>query len=206
MTRRERDDPLLEAVLGPLAEQLRSVSLPLHILLEGRFGELNDNQLEMIHAAQDAARAADGTLRKLERIRRMEAAPAADSQRTADLVRPTDLLRAPLLTASASAERRGALISAELGPELPYVVVDRAEIEEALTLLLGAAVDAAEAGEHLRVEAMVQGDRLIVWVRRGIDDRGQLDLRLARLLVEASGGEVQTDASRTTLYLVRAAL
>ena len=46
------DAVLLDALLGPLTTALREIGLPLHILLENRFGELNENQAEMIEAAR----------------------------------------------------------------------------------------------------------------------------------------------------------
>lgn len=51
--------------------QLEEVRLPLHILLENRFGDLNENQEEMLGAARTAAESADATLLRLREVVRL---------------------------------------------------------------------------------------------------------------------------------------
>ena len=45
---------LLDAVVTPLGQATSEAQLPLHILLENHFGDLNENQEEMLQAASDA--------------------------------------------------------------------------------------------------------------------------------------------------------
>ena len=53
---------LLATIADDTAKRLEQVRLPLHILLENRFGDLNENQEEMLGAARTAAEAADADL------------------------------------------------------------------------------------------------------------------------------------------------
>jgi hypothetical protein len=210
MTRAPHDDKtLLDAVLGPMAQRLRDVSLPLHILLEGRFGELNDNQLEMIHAAQDAARDGDRALRLISRVRtlRSGAAPTQPSATApADIVRVSDLLRAPLLVAAAHVEAAGGGISTDLPPDLPHVVGDRAVLEEALTFVLSALAAAAVPGRaHVTGESRQR--EVVVRVTPGIAAApASLEWALALLLLDRSGAAVEVTPREVRLNLPRAML
>lgn len=160
MTQPEETQALLDALLGPMAERLRDVNLPLHILLEGRFGELNDNQLEMIHAAQDAARAADRVLRDVKRLLALRNRTPALGR---DVVRVDDLLRASLLVALAAAEDVGCTLEVDVPLQLPYARVDRGSVEEAMTTVLVHAVR-----EHptstVRVKGSITASGLVIAV------------------------------------------
>lgn len=196
MTRDEDARALLAELLGPLAERLRDVNLPLHILLEGRFGELNDNQLEMIHAAQDAARAADRVLREVQRllvVREQSQAPGVD------VVRVDDLLRAPLLLTIAAAEDAATRLEVDLPPQLPHVRVNRGSVEEAMTTILVRAVRATPGGTVYvtgtsTAKAVVVS--IVPWQRPELFD---LDLSLAEALLRECHGEVA--ASEGSLFV-----
>jgi signal transduction histidine kinase len=130
---------MLAAVVRDAMAQLDDVRLPLHILLETRFGELNENQEELLRDAQKAADAMDGALRRLGQV--------ADANRDAipvkvELVQVNDVVRAVLPLARAAAERTHARVDTSLEPGLPRVMADRARLAEALALL----TDAAAAG------------------------------------------------------------
>ena len=95
---------LLAEAASALSRQLDEVRLPLHILLENHFGQLNENQEEMLAGARAAAEAADVELRQLRDI--------ADLDRGAlslrrDQVRLGDLLRALKPQLEAESERAG---------------------------------------------------------------------------------------------------
>lgn len=204
MTRDDEDHALLDALLGPMADRLRDVNLPLHILLEGRFGDLNDNQLEMIHAAQDAARAADATLRLVARVRalRTQQTPATDTER--EPIRPVDLLRAPLLVAAARAEERGGVVRSELAPDLAYVAVDRAVVEEALSILLGAIATSGEP-PGLEILGSADAERVRVTIRPGpAAGADSLELLLASLLMQAGGATLEMTPPEVRLSMPRA--
>ncbi|MGH7669703.1 MAG: hypothetical protein ACRENQ_09445 [Gemmatimonadaceae bacterium] len=127
----------LAAVVADALAQLDGVRLPLHILLEAPFGELNDNQEELLRDARGAADAIDTALRRLGQV--------ADADRGAliaqlQLVQVNDVVRSVLPIARSAAMRRGARMNAALEPALPRITVDRIRLAEALALL---ATDAA---------------------------------------------------------------
>jgi signal transduction histidine kinase len=196
------DRALLDAILGPLANRLRDVSLPLHILTENRFGELNDNQLEMIHAAQDAVRAADATLRLVSRIYEMRRSPAVA---TPDLVRGAELLRAPMSAAAAIAAERDIIWSADVAPDLPHVQVDRAAAEEALSILLSAVVTSVPAGSTLKLVAASTKSAMRLHITPGLDvAAAALLMELARLLLATTAASFDCSTSELRIDVARA--
>ena len=138
-TRRREEATMLAAVVHDAMAQLDEVRLPLHILLETRFGDLNENQEELLRDARNGADAIAGALRRLAQV--------ADADRGAlpvqrELVQVNDVVRAILPLARAAADRQQARVDTSLEPGLPRVLADRARLAEALTLL---AVEAAAA-------------------------------------------------------------
>lgn len=138
-TRLNDEATMLAAVARDSMAQLDELRLPLHILLEARFGELNENQEELLRDARKAADAMAAAIRRLALL--------ADADRGAlsvqrELVQVNDVVRAVLPLARAAAERRDARVDTSLEPGLPRVLADRARLAEALTLL---SADAAAA-------------------------------------------------------------
>jgi hypothetical protein len=131
--------------------QLDEVRLPLHILLDTRFGELNENQEELLRDARTAADSMDAALRRLGQV--------ADADRDAlvvqrELVQVNDVLRAVLPLARAAAERAGARVEAALEPGLPRVPADRARLAEALALLVDDASGAVSSAVPLALATL----------------------------------------------------
>ena len=146
---RLRDEAtMLAAVAHDSIAQLDEVRLPLHILLETRFGELNENQEELLRDARNAADAMGTALRRLAQV--------ADADRGAlvvqrELVQVNDVVRAVLPLARAAAERQGARVEVTLEPGLPRVRADRARLAEALTLFASEAAAATGSEKPLVV-------------------------------------------------------
>jgi signal transduction histidine kinase len=146
---RLRDEAtMLAAVAHDSIAQLDEVRLPLHILLETRFGDLNENQEELLRDARTAADAMGAALRRLAEV--------ADADRGAlvvqrELVHVNDVVRAVLPLARAAAERQGARVEVTLEPGLPRVRADRARLAEALTLFTSDAAAATGAERPLVV-------------------------------------------------------
>lgn len=142
---------MLAGVVSDAIAQLDQVRLPLQILLASPFGELNENQEELLRDARAAADAIDVALRRLGQV--------ADADRDAlpiqrELVQVNDVVRSVLPVARAAADRRGARTEAVLEPGLPRVVADRARLAEALALLLDDSAAKADASTALRVSTM----------------------------------------------------
>jgi signal transduction histidine kinase len=150
--RRARDYArLLATVADASTKQLEEVRLPLHILLENHFGELNENQEEMLGAARVAAEAADADMLSLRQIAELD---LGERPLRRDRIKPSELLEAlrPMLVAAA--EAAGIIVEIELAPLLPSVIGDRALLQDALMTLLRGALTTAppESRVHLTVD------------------------------------------------------
>lgn len=123
---------MLAATLRGVTAQVDEVRLPLHILLDARFGDLNENQEELLVSARTAADSIDGAIRRLGIV--------ADADRDALSVRPepvepNEVVRAVLPMVRASAERRGATVDIALEPALPRAWANRAALAESVALI-----------------------------------------------------------------------
>ena len=128
---------MLAAAVHDTMAQLAEVRLPLHILLETRFGDLNENQEELLRDARTGADAMADALRRLAQVADADRGAVAPQR---ELVQVNDVVRAILPLARAAADRQNARVDISLEPGLPRVMADRARLAEALTLL---AVEAA---------------------------------------------------------------
>ncbi len=122
----------LAAAVRDARAQLDELRLPLHILMDAPFGELNENQEELLVDARAAGAVMDVTLRRLTQI--------ADADRDAlpvllERVAVNDVLRAVLPMLRAAAERHGARMDSDFDPRLPRVSADRARLAEAIALI-----------------------------------------------------------------------
>ena len=199
---------MLAGAVRDSLSQLDQVRLPLQILLESPFGELNDNQEELLRDARAAADAIDVALRRLGQV--------ADVDREAfpvqhELVQVNDVVRSVMPLARAAAERNGARTETVLEPGLPRVVGDRTRLAEALSLLVAAAAERSDQETPLVVSTARDGRRAIIRIaplRRAAngvspasDDEpaqapadGAADeatFVLASRLIEAQGGEAR---------------
>ena len=154
-TRLREEATMLAAVVRDTMAQLDEVRLPLHILLETRFGDLNENQEELLRDARNAADAMDAALRRLAQV--------ADADRGAlpvqrELVQVNDVVRAILPLARAAADRRHARVDMALEPGLPRVAGDRARLAEALTLLAVEAAGVTGPNQPLTITTAREGN------------------------------------------------
>jgi signal transduction histidine kinase len=204
-----------------VARQLDEVRMPLHILLDNHFGDLNDNQEEMLAAARGAADAAQSALDRLREI--------ADVDRGAirlrsERVRLGDLVAALMPGLVAEANRAGVRVSTDFPPSLPAVAGDRARLGEAVSLLAadcvrrtpaggevritGAALDApsprsgeASAGSEPAAVPRREPTQVQMVMTHGALTGRQTDVALADRLLVALGGRVDYAADRTAVTL-----
>jgi signal transduction histidine kinase len=215
---------MLSATVRSVLAQLDEVRLPLHILLEARFGELNENQEELLGTARDATDAMDAALHRLARV--------ADADRGAfpvqrELVQVNDVVRAVLPLAHAAAQRRGARVEVALEPGLSRVLADRVRLAEALALLTEAAAAWVGPERPLVVSTARDQRRVAVAIApapragpagdthsRGAETRDdhavanpppdwtrEHDVVLASRLVEAQGGSVERSPTGMRIHL-----
>lgn len=192
--RLQEEATMLAAVAHDTIAQLDEVRLPLHILLETRFGDLNENQEELLRDARNAADAMGAALRRLAQV--------ADIDRGAlvvqrELVQVNDVVRAVLPLARAAAERQGARVDVSLEPGLPRVMADRARLAEAFTVLASQAAGATSPDRPLIVTTARQAGG---GVEVSMAPTGTSEPILAERLISVQGGS--TDASHDS-YVVR---
>lgn len=197
-TREQAAEALVREYAGLLADasatvgrKLDEVRLPLHILLSSPFGELNENQEEMIGAAQIAAEAADEELRFVRRIVELDSGRVESRPQP---IRPRDLL-APVFAAFEWRLRQaGALLESELPSMLPHVQMDPQHAREALSLILDRLVGRAEPGSVVRVEADARQGFVQLRIEEG-SLTPQERFPLAQRLLRLQGAETTTPAN-----------
>ena len=141
---------LLASVAEVAARRLEEVRLPLHILLENRFGELNENQEEMLGAARTAAEAADADMISLRHIAELDLGTRSFRQ---DRIKPSDLIEAIRPMLLAAAETAGVIVEFDIAPLLPAVTGDRPRLQDALVTLLRGVIESAAPEARLLVKA-----------------------------------------------------
>lgn len=179
---------LLGDTSAALGRRLDEVRLPLHILLASRFGALNENQEEMISAAQAAADAAGEELRSVARIVDLDAGRVESRPQA---IRPRDLLAPVLAAAGARIRQAGGTLESDLPPLLPHVHVDPRHSREALSLVLDRLAGRAGPGSAVRLAAEA-GEG---FVRLRIGDgsvRGDERFPLAQRLLRLQGAGITT--------------
>ena len=165
------------------------MQLPLHILLENHFGDLNENQEEMLGAARTAAEAADVRIRQVQRLLALERGAVPMLPRPIGVA---ELLRPALAIAEARAAKRDAALRAVLAATAPRVLVDPVHAQDAVTMALSELVERVPAGRELTVEATESSDGTVRVVAAGAEPAPRAVARDA--------------ARRTTLSGRRAAL
>ncbi|MGH7647357.1 MAG: hypothetical protein ACREND_04520, partial [Gemmatimonadaceae bacterium] len=82
---------LIDDITGLMETRIEEAQLPLHILLSSPFGALNENQEEMLSAAQSAVDSADVELRRLRKLVELDrgaVTPVIQPIGLAELLRP----------------------------------------------------------------------------------------------------------------------
>ena len=189
---------MLAGVATDAISQLDDVRLPLQILLESPFGELNENQEELLRDARAAADAIDIALRRLAQV--------ADIDRDAlavqhELVQVNDVVRSVLPLGRAAAERRGARTEIALEPGLPRVVADRARLAEALALFVTDAAGESGAERALRISTSPDAGCAVIRISP-VSDQARANaapLILASRLIAVQGGDVTIGADDVQL-------
>jgi hypothetical protein len=179
--------------------RIEEIRLPLHILLESRFGELNENQEEMLSAAQDAAAAAEAELRRVQQVVELD---TRDLQIRPELVRVVDLVAPVLQAVAARGQAVGVRVYADVSPALPHVRVDRHLTHQALALVLDEALAAGE-GASLRLDAVQDPDDVRLVISHGGGSIDPTRLAIAGRLLQAQGIVLTSRPGQVMLTLPR---
>ena len=192
---------LLAEATTSASKQLAEARLSLHVLQDNHFGELNDNQEEMIGAAREATEAAEVELTHLREIADIDRGAMALRR---DLVKPGEIIRSLLPLLNAQASKQGVRILSELEPALPRVVGDRGRLQDALGLILKDAVRYALPGTSISIHATSEQSTVTIIVNHGSPHSYTGDVALADRLIRAQGGSVSHRDDSTTITLERA--
>lgn len=196
---------LLSLASHEALQRLDEIRLPLHILLENHFGDLNENQEEMLSSARAAAEQAGDTFQRLVEIADLDRGKLPLRR---DRVRPGDLISAVLPALVAEGEERDVRVIAEVAPALQSILGDRGRLQLALELLLRDALRRTSAGSEMRISAEVDGAAVVIGVEHGSGEQNTLAHALGDRLIDAQGGGVaerQHDGRRRTeIRLARA--
>jgi signal transduction histidine kinase len=189
---------LLVGVADAMATRLEDVRLPLHILLENRFGELNDNQEEMLGAARVAAEEVDADILQL---RQLAALDLGDEVMRRDRLKPSELVTAirPMLVAAAEAV--GATLELRIEPLLPAVIGDRARLQDALVTLCRASIALAPAGAALHADVARRETEIGLTLSGGGRMPISVHTAAAIRVVQAHGGRVDRDGDALGIWL-----
>ncbi len=199
LAERQREyETLVATAVASAMQQLEEVRLPLHILLENRFGDLNENQEEMISAARNAAESVDAALLRLREIVRLDLGEVTLRE---ERVRLQDVVRAILPPFTAEAAHREVSVNSDLAPTLPPFVADRGRLQEALSAILHEILRQAPHGATLSLEGEHDRREIRLVIRGGgVPVRGQR-LTYAERLVRAHAGSVEVLDGRTVVHI-----
>lgn len=186
---------LLDGAITTMGTSLEQARLPLHILLSSPFGELNENQEEMLDAAQRAVDAADAELTRLRKL--------VDIDRGVVQMRPepvsiAELFRAPVAIAKSRAASAVQVII-DIPDTLPRALVDPVHTQEALTALLSDVVQKAQTGAEVTIRAReaAPGHVTVTVTPHSPVARPPVDIALARrILQRESGAAIDADGAR----------
>jgi signal transduction histidine kinase len=187
---RREEATMLAGLVSDSLSQLNEVRMPLHILLEAPFGELNENQEELLRDARSATDAIDTALRRLGQVAEVDRGTLPVQR---ELVQVNDVVRSILPLARAAAERRGARIDSALEPGLPRVLADRPRLAEALALLVAESANEANNERPLAISTARDGARAVIRIvpaATAKDRTGASTSIFAERLITAQGGEL----------------
>jgi signal transduction histidine kinase len=202
-----------------LRTPLTSVQMGVHLLLEGALGELTDSQNEVLQACRQDCERLDKLMRDLLDLSKIE---AGESQPQLATVSARDLLNTAVKELRPQVETKGLKLSVDAPVTLPWVMVDRLQIERVVSNLVINALRHTKQGE-IKISAEQRDNYVAV----SIQDTGSgipseylphifdkfvqvpdaptggagLGLTISKSIIEAHGGQISVQsqvASGTT--------
>jgi K+-sensing histidine kinase KdpD len=183
---------MLATIAARSADRLEEVRIPLHILLENHFGDLNENQEEMLGAARNAAEAVDADLVALRQVAELD---VGTRELRRDRLLPGDLVRSLLPTLQSIADKQSATLEVDLEPLVPAIRGDQPALQDALAVLIGGTLRSATAGAELRVSVHSEPGAVRIEARGGGLPARDVRTMLAERVVRVSGGSVDWSSS-----------
>ena len=178
---------MLAGIATESAKRLEDVRLPLHILLENHFGDLNENQEEMLGAARTAAEAVDADLVTARQIAELD---LGTRELRRDRLLPADLVRSLVPTLQAIAEQQHATLVVDLEPLVPAIRGDQPQLQDALAAVIGGAIKATTPTAELQLRVARRDGAVRIELRGGGHPEPDLRLLLASRVLASLGGLV----------------
>jgi NtrC-family two-component system sensor histidine kinase KinB len=203
-----------------LRTPLTSVQMGVHLLLEGALGELTDSQNEVLQACRQDCERLDKLMRDLLDLSKIE---VGESQPQLATVSARELLTRAVKELRPQVEAKGLQLTVDAPVELPWVMVDRLQIERVVSNLVINALRHTKQGE-IRISAERRDNHVAV----SVSDTGSgvpteylphifdkfvqvpdaptggagLGLTISKSIVEAHGGQisVQSEVGRGTTF------
>jgi hypothetical protein len=194
-----------EAALVDAAESaertLNDARMPIHILLSASFGELNDNQEEMLTAAATALERTAEELRSLRSL--VDTSTVTKSDRTS-IIRVADVLRCMQPELAAQASTNGVSFALKIEPALPAAIGMTAQVRDAIRLVLSDEIRFALPGTSVLAEARSTPRDIIIEAISGAPRSATVKLILADRLLRGQHGRLDHSDEGTTIVIPRA--
>lgn len=191
---------LISEAASSVSAQLAEARLSLHVLQENHFGELNDNQEEMINSARVGVDAAEVELAKLRTIADADMGRAKVDR---NLIKPADIVRSLLPLLKSRAAQKNIRVMVEIEPGLPRVRGDRGKLRDALGLIFNDGLVYGVPGTSLSLHVAAEKTSVTIIVNHGSPHSTTADLMLAQRLIGAQGGSVAIEGDATVVRLDR---
>jgi signal transduction histidine kinase len=189
---------LMSQVASTVSKGIDEIRLPLHILLENRFGDLNENQEEMLEAARTAAELVNTDADRLAEIGALDRGALA---LRSDRIHIADVMQSLRPTLDGEGTRVGVQVEMDIAPALPAVTGDRGRLQEAFALVLADSVRRTPHGGKVRMSAEATGAGLCIVVQHGAPPSLDVASALAGRLLEAHGAVVERGTGRISIFL-----
>jgi signal transduction histidine kinase len=194
---------VIDEVARLMTSRLEEAEMPLHVLLASPFGSLNENQEEMLAAAQTALDLADRDVRLLRTLLALDRGELSVVPQPIGL---TELLKPALAIAQAHGRSAKVAVHADISETAPRVIVDAMQTQAALTAILTNAVTRTPVDGEIDIKAdESEHDRVQISVRHGETGEAMsqpaLDIRLARRLIGLQRGALRESSGNITIEL-----
>jgi NtrC-family two-component system sensor histidine kinase KinB len=151
----------IAAASHELRTPLTSVQMGIHLLLEGATGTLDERQQEILQVCREDTARLDRLMRELLDLSKIESGAV-----TPNLVptRPATLVADAVNPLRLQVEARGVRLDVDAPADLPYVAVDRSQIERVIGNLITNALRATPSGGTITVAAARRGSDVAISV------------------------------------------
>lgn len=189
---------LMSQVASTVSKGIDEIRLPLYILLENRFGDLNENQEEMLESARSAAEHVNTDADRLAEIGALDR--GAFSLRS-DRIHIADVLQSLRPTVDSEGAKVGVQVDMEIAPALPAVTGDRGRLQEALALILADSVRRSPAGGRIGIVVGEKSNGISIVVDHAAPPSLDVASALAQRLLEAHAATVERATGRISIVL-----